>query len=42
MTKMIITFNIPDDEYNSYGEFIDQLISDLEDMGAEDVEVSAE
>lgn len=42
MAKVVIAFNIQDDEYNSYGDFINQFISDLEDMGAENIEVSAE
>ena len=40
MTQITITFNIPEEEYNSYNSFIDGILNDLEDMGAEDIDVT--
>lgn len=40
MTKITITFDIPEEEYNSYNGFIDNVLNDLEELGAENIDVT--
>ena len=42
MTKITITFNIPDEEYNSYNGFIDGVLNDLAEMGATEIDIIEE
>ena len=42
MTQITITFNIPTEEYNSYNGVIDDILNDLEELGAEDIDVTEE
>jgi hypothetical protein len=40
MTKVTITFNVSDESYNDYESIIDGILNDLNEVGAEDIDVT--
>ena len=39
MTQITITFDIPKEEYNAYNSIIDNILNDLDEVGAKNIDV---
>ena len=37
MTKVTITFNVPDEEYNTYEDILDDFMNDIIDIGVQNL-----
>ena len=42
MLKITITFDIPTEEYNGYNGIIDDILNDLDEVGASNIDVMEE